>query len=150
MEDFSQADITAVKFSAPQLNSLIPLDTITVEDANELALCLKEMEQEDGGIMKFCAVLEVEQPDTFAEALNIAMDRDNYELVPEDMDEYGKQVLRRIGADDELLDTIDGYMNFDQLGKDSVSEDGVRRTEFGLVRRLSSPFPTQEIGQTMI
>ena len=82
MEDFSQADITAVKFSAPQLNSLIPLDTITVEDANELALCLKEMEQEDGEEMKFCAVLEVEQPDTFAEALNIAMDRDGVRFVP--------------------------------------------------------------------
>lgn len=53
------------------------------------------MEQEDGELLKFCAVLEVEQPDTFTEAVSIAMDRDDYELVPEDMDEYGKQVLRR-------------------------------------------------------
>lgn len=143
VEDFSQAGITAVKFSAPQLNSLIPLDTITVEDANELALCLKEMEQEDGEEMKFCAVLEVEQPDTFTEALNIAMDRDDYELVPENSEEYGKQVLRRIGADDEIIDTIDGYMDFAQLGTDSLAEDGVRRTEFGLVRRLSDPFPPE-------
>ncbi len=150
VEDFAQAGVTAVKFSAPHLNSLIPLDTITVEDANELALCLKEMEQEDGGLTKFCAVLEVEQPETFAEALNIAMDRDDYELVPEDMDEYGKQVLRRIGADDEVIDTIDGYMDFAQLGTDSLAEDGVRRTEFGLVRRLSTPFPPREIGQTMM
>ena len=150
VEDFAQAGVTFVKFSAPHLNSLIPLDTITVEDANELALCLKEMEQEDGGLTKFCAVLEVEQPGTFAEALNIAMNRDDYELVPEGMDEYGKQVLRRIGADDEIIDTIDGYMDFAQLGTDSLAEDGVRRTEFGLVRRLSEPFPPQEIGQTMM
>lgn len=122
---------------------MIPLDTITVEDANELALCLKEMEQEDGGLTKFCAVLEVEQPDTFAEALNIAMDRDDYELVPENSEEYGKQVLRRIGADDEIIDTIDGYMDFAQLGTDSLAEDGVRRTEFGLVRSLSDPFPPE-------
>ena len=150
VEDFAQAGVTAVKFSAPHLNSLIPLDTITVEDANELALCLKEMEQEDGGLTKFCAVLEAEQPGTFAEALNIAMNRDDYELVPEDMDEYGKQVLRRAGADDEVIDTIDGYMDFAQLGTDSLAEDGVRRTEFGLVRRLSEPFPSQEFGQTMM
>ena len=150
VEDFAQAGVTSVKFSAPHLNSLIPLDTICVEDANALALCLKEMEQEDGGLTKFCAVLEVEQPGTFAEALKIAMDRDDYELVPEDMDEYGKQVLRRIGADDEIIDTIDGYMDFAQLGTDSLAEDGVRRTEFGLVRRLSEPFPPQEIGQTMM
>ena len=149
VEDFAQAGISVVKFSAPQLDSMIPLDTICVEDANELALCLKEMEQENGALTKFCAALEVEQPGTFAESLNIAMDRYDYGLVPEDMDEYGRQVLRRAGADDEVIDTIDGYMDFAQLGTDSLEEDGVRRTEYGLIRRLSAPFPLQEIGQTM-
>ena len=144
LEDFAELIIRDVKFSAPQLNAILPLDAITVEDANTLALCLQEMEQEDGALMKYCAVLEVEKPSTFAEALNIAMDRDDYELVPEDMDEYGKQVLRRTGADDEIIDTIDGYMNFAQLGEDSLTEDGVRRTEFGWVRRLSEPFPPQQ------
>ena len=60
-------------------------------------------------------------------------------------------MLRRIGADDEIIDTIDGYMDFAQLGTDSLAEDGVRRTESGLVRRLSNPFPPEpEIGQTML
>lgn len=67
-----------------------------------MALCLQEMEEEDGEQMKFCSVLEVEQPDTFTEAVRIAMERDDYERVPEDMGEYGKQVLRRVGADDGL------------------------------------------------
>ena len=151
VEDFAQAGITAVKFSSPHLEDLLPLDTITVEDATTLALCLQEMEQEEGELLKFCAVLEVEQPDTFTEAVTIAMDRDDYEQVPEDMDEYGKQVLRNIGADDEIIDTIDGYMNFVQLGEDSLEADGVRRTEFGLVQRLSKPFPPgPEIGQAMM
>lgn len=151
VEDFDQANIAAVKFSTPQLNSLIPPDGVTVEDANKLALSIKEMELEDGEEMKFCAVLEAEQPETFTEALNIAMNRDDYELVPENAEEYGKQVLRRIGADDEIIDTIDGYMDFAQLGTDSLAEDGVRRTEFGLVRRLSMPFPPEpEIGQAML
>ena len=151
VEDFAQAEITALKSSTPYLTDLIPLDAVTVEDANTLALCLKEMEQEDGELMKFCAVLEVEQPDTFTEAVSIAMDRDDYERVPEDMEEYGKQVLRRTGADDEVIDTIDGYMNFTQLGEDSMAEDGVRQTGFGLVRRLSKPFPPgPEIGQAMM
>ena len=124
--------------------------------------------------MKFCTALEAEQPDTFIEVLNIAVNRDNYERVPEDMDEYGKQVLRRAGADDEVIDTIDGYTDFTRLGEDlwgprrnpaqrfrwgeepqrnegalaagqsegygACGDDGVRRTEFGLMRRLSSPF----------
>lgn len=130
MEDFSQAGITAVKFSSPHLAGLLPLDAAAVEDVNTFALCLREMEQEDGELRKFCAVLEAEQPETFTKALNIAMDRDDYEQIPEDMDEYGKQVLRRAGADDEIIDTIDGYMDFARLGEDSMEEDGVRRTEF--------------------
>jgi hypothetical protein len=150
VENFDQIDITAVKFSALHLDGLFPLDTVTVEDANTLALCLQEMEQEDGELLKFCAVLEVEQPDTFVEAVSIAMDRDNYERVSEDMDEYGKQVLRRAGADNEVIDTIDGYMDFAQLGRDSMEEDGVRRTEFGLVRRLSKPFSEPEAGVQMM
>lgn len=151
VEDFAQAMIAGVKYTAPHLGRLIPADCITVENANELALCLREMEQEEGEVMKFCAALEAEQPDTFAEALNIAMDRDDYELVPENAEEYGKQVLRRIGADDEIIDTIDSYMDFAQLGTDSLAEDGVRRTEFGMVRRLSKPFPpAPEIGQAMM
>lgn len=149
IDDFSQAVITGAEYTVSCLDQLIPMDGITVETANILALHLLETQQNDEAQIKFCASLEAEQPDTFAEAVSIAMHQDNYEQVPEDMDEYGEQVLRRIGADDELIDTIDGYMDFEQLGADSMVEDGVRRTEYGLVRRLSSPFPTQEAGQTM-
>ena len=151
MENFDQADITAIKFSAAHLNELLPLDTITVEDANTLAPCLQEMEREDGELLKFCAVLEVEQPDTFTKAVSIAMELADYDLVPEDMAEYGKQVLLCSGAEDEIIDTIDGYMDFIQFGRDSMEEGGVRRTEFGLVRRLSSPFPPEPgIGPVMV
>ena len=153
LDDFAQVQVVRIETeqAASALAPLLPLDHITIEDANELALCLQEMEQEAGALMKFCAVLEVEQPGIFTEALNIAMDRDDYELVPEDMEEYGQQVLRRAGADDEIIDTIDGYMDFAQLGMDSLGADGVRRTEFGLVRRLSMPFPEQqETGQQMM
>ena len=57
-------------------------------------------------------------------------------------------VLRRIGADDELLETIDGYTDFEQLGRAMMEEDGVRRTEFGLVRRPSEPFPAEKQEQS--
>ncbi len=107
------------------------------------------MTRQDGELLKYCSALAVEEPTTFSEALTIAMNINDYERVPDDAGEYGKQVLRRTGADDELIDAIDGYMDFERLGTDSMSEDGVRRTEYGLIRRLSSPFPTQEAGQTM-
>lgn len=56
---------------------------------------------------------------------------------------YSQSALRRLGADDELIDTIDGYM----VGEDSMVEDGVRQSEFGLIRRCSTPFPDET--QTM-
>ncbi len=143
VEDFTEAVNGDIKFSKFCLAEIIPLDTITVEEANALARCIQQMEQDDE-LEKFCAALEVEQPDTFSGALTIAMDIDDYESIPEDMSEYGKAVLRRTGADDEVIDTIDGYMDFSRLGEDSIEADGVRRTEFGLVRRLSAPFPPQQ------
>ena len=52
--------------------------------------------------------------------------------------------------DDEVLDTIAGFMDCAGLGKMSMEEGGIRRTEFGLVRRLSTPFPPeQKIGMQM-
>ena len=145
LEDFAEAAIRDIRFSVPQLTDLIPLDTITAEDANALALCLQEMEQEE--LLTFCAALEAEQPEAFSKALAIAMDVDDYEIVPEDAEEYGRQVLRRIGADDEIIDTIDGFMDFAGLGEVFMEEDCLRQTSFGPVRRLSRPFPQQEMGE---
>jgi predicted small lipoprotein YifL len=150
IEDFSQAAISSVEYVAPYLTRLIPTDCVSVENANEMAHCLQQIKT-DGEMMKYCAALEVEEPSTFTEALDMAIDIDDYELVPENSEEYGKQVLRRIGADDEIIDTIDGYMDFAQLGTDSLVEDGARQTGYGLVCRLSMPFPPMpEIGQTMM
>lgn len=185
IEDFSQAVIAGVDYKVPCLDQLIPMDCITVEDANELALCLQRFKT-DGETTKYCVALEVEEPSTFTEALNLAIDIDDYELISDSEREYGQEALRRLGADDELLETIDGYTDFDQLGlasgppsetqrsgftgershsetselwpqaeaKDvelvATKEDGVRQTGYGLIRRLSKPFPEPEIGQTMM
>ena len=97
----------------------------------------------DGDLLKYLAVLSVEPPADFPGALRLALELDDYERITEGSYEYGQSVLRRIGADEELISVIDGYMDFEQFGEDSMKEDGVRQTEFGLVRRLSSPFDGQ-------
>ncbi|NBI65951.1 hypothetical protein D1646_03815 [Pseudoflavonifractor sp. 60] len=150
VDDFSQAVIAGVEYVAPYLDQLIPADSITVENANEMAECLQEIKA-DGEMKKYCAALEVEEPSTFTEALDIAIDLDDYELISDNERDYGREALRRLGADGELLDTIDGYTDFDALGRAMMEEDRVRQTGFGLVRRLSKPFPPeQETGQTMM
>lgn len=147
IEHFTEATITKVEFGKPYMDDLIPKDCICVEDANELALGIEEMQQRDGELLKYLAVLSVEQPETLTDALRFAIDLDDYERITEGTYEYGQTVLRRIGADDELIDTIDGYMDFEKFGEDSMVEDGVRQTEFGLIRRCSHPFPEET--QTM-
>lgn len=149
VDDLSQAVIASVEYVAPYLDQLIPTDCITVEDANEMADCLQQINA-DGEMMKYCAALEVEEPSTFTEALDMAIDLDDYELISDNEREYGREALRRLGADGELLDTIDGYTDFDALGRAMMEEDGVRQTGYGLVRRLSKPFPEPEIGQIMM
>ncbi len=149
IESFTQARVERVDFLVPYLEEHIPTECVCVEDANELALSIDEMNQHDGMLLKYLSILEVCRPETMSDALRYATDIDDYERVPDDADEYGRSVLRRIGADDELIDTIDGYMDFAALGETSMEEDGVRRTEFGLIRRCSSPFPEETQGLQM-
>ena len=72
VEDFTEAVIGDIKFSKSCLAEIIPLDTITVEEANALARCIQQMERDDE-LEKFCAALEVEQPDTFSGTLTITL-----------------------------------------------------------------------------
>ena len=149
VDHFTEATIVKVEFGKPYLAELIPQECICVEDANELALGIEEMQQRDGELLKYLAVLSVEQMETLTDALRVAVNLDDYERITEGTYEYGQSVLRRIGADDELIDTIDGYMDFEKFGEDSMVEDGVRQTEFGLIRRCSCPFPEEAPGQQM-
>ena len=145
VEEFAQARIDCIN-CIPYAADVIPNCLISVEDANELALAIEEMRQTDGELLKYFSALAVEKPFTFQDALKIALDLDDYERIPEDMSEYGRMVLRRTGMDDEILDSIDGYMDFVLLGEHAMEEDGVVRTEFGLVRRCSSPFESPSRG----
>ena len=143
VENFAETTIQEVKFHIPHATELIPTELVCVEDANELAFCIEGMQREDGELLKYLSVLSVCHPETMREALSLALDLDGYEQVPDDVEEYGKAVLRRLGADDEIIDAIDGYMDFAAMGEAYLAEDGVRRTGFGMVRRLSAPFPEE-------
>lgn len=142
IDDFAQCSIERID-CIPYFAEMIPNDCITVEMANDLACCIDDSCQRDGELMKYLSALEVEQPENFIQAFEVMLNMGNYERVPDDPEEYGKMVLMRHGADDELLSALDGYTDFEQLGEDAMVEDGVRKTEFGLVRRLSCPFPEE-------
>jgi hypothetical protein len=147
IDEFAEAVIVVVDYTLPYLATMIPQDCITVEDANELALAIEDMQQTDGELLKYLSVLETAQPDTFTEAYHLALDLNDYERVTGDKEEYGRMVLERLGADEDILNEIDGFMDYESFGEAWMREDGVVKTEFGLVRRLSEPFEAQERGE---
>lgn len=71
--DFTEAHLSKLEYATPSLESLVPLDDFTVEDANELTQYLHQMGKSNE-LWKFCAVLEVEEPDSFSVVLNLAED----------------------------------------------------------------------------
>lgn len=143
IEDFAQAAIYRTIYGMEPMAGILPMDRVSVEDANDLAQMIREMSETD--LLKYLAVLSAEQPEDFPDALRLAQELDDYERIVEGTYEYGQSVLRRIGADDEIIDTIEEYMDFEKPGEDSMLEDGVRQTEYGMVRRRSQPFSSCEM-----
>ena len=131
------------------LTGLIPMGDITVEEANALSSRVRDMTRTGGEFLKYCSALAVEEPPTFSEALTIAIDIDDYERVPSDFAEYAEENLRLAGAGDEILNMLTGYTDFRKLGEAIAKREGVRQTKYGAVYRLSEPFPSEEMGQTM-
>lgn len=140
LDSLNSADIREVEVNYPWAH-LLPMDSITLEDANTLAECVQSMTEQEQRV--FGAVLEVEEPRSLREAGAIAMDINDYELVEGSERAYGLNALRYAGAGDEILELLDGFTDFDALGRSEMEADGVRETSFGHVRCLSGPWPEQ-------
>lgn len=108
VDSLNMAKLTRVEALRPYLGEYLPLQgmDLRLEQLDELAENIRIMDQEDGALLKYLSVLEVEQPATLQEALRFSIELDDYERVPDDPEEYGKQVLERIGADEELISKI--------------------------------------------
>lgn len=149
IDEFGEGMITGIEFTPAYLVDNIPVECVSVGVANDLAMEIEQMMQRDGELLKYFSVLEVEQPQTMGAALNLAMDLDNYERVSEYAEEYGMSVLQRYQGEEELFNLIEGYMDFGRFARDMMREDGVRRTEYGLIRRCDEPWPEPNYGQQM-
>ena len=125
----------------------LPTDDITLDGINTLAEYVLQMSENE--LKLYGAALEVEEPFTFADAVCIAENLDDYELVTGSEGEYGREALRYAGAGDEIQEMLEGFTDFDALGRFEMEQDGVRETSYGQIKRLSSPFPQPEAGQTM-
>ena len=57
-----------------------------LEQLDELAENIRQMDQEDGALLKYLSVLDVEQPATLQEALKLSIELDDYEMCIRDSD----------------------------------------------------------------
>ena len=134
IEEFNEASIVKIE----GLNKLplkhIPRDSLDIEQLNELSAQLTE-DLEKPSAFAALAALELEKPSTVEDALSILNRLDDYEIIQSTPEEYGRKVLLDLTDDQEVVDTIDGFINWDEFGKFMMQEDGIVRTEFGAIRR---------------
>lgn len=138
------------------LTDLLPGAVDDIEAMNELAVEIAALQKQDG-LTKLLAVMEVERPDTYALARDLAKSLEDYELCDRDIScasHYGEHVLYGSDRDErdfEFKDEVRDFIDFEKYGVYRMEEDGVRSTECGLLRRISEPFQPperQEQGQS--
>ena len=69
-----------------------------------------------------------------------------YELVT-DVEGYGRNALYELCEDQEIVDTVDGFVDWDSFGRHMLEADGLVFTEHGYVRLSDPEQPDME--QTM-
>ena len=122
-----------------------------VEIMQTLGQKVQEFQNNENQMNKFLAVLEVEQPEALTDALDLAINIDTYSLLPDDAEAYGQEALKLNfpSVDDELIDELDGFTDWDAYGRYMMEADGVRITKYGFLRREGNPFPDESMGQQM-
>ena len=145
---FADAMLCDIQFKVPYIGELIcDTDCPAVEDYNDFAEALEGIWQKGGMLLTYAAVLDAEKPETLHRAVELLQGLDNYQRIV-DTYGYGQQRLQEtLGLDDEDIEGLEGYMDFERYGSVCMEHDGVMKTEFGLLRRLDPPFPEQTQGQ---
>jgi len=144
-------------FIAELSSPMTELNKISTGDANfstlnSIAEQIEDLSERGGKLPKLLAALEIESPADFEAVYEIINNLDNYELMPEsvrDCEDYGRYILFDSGEIGDIGDEIEGYMDYDEYGKDKMLEEGIRETAFGLLRKLDVPFPEETHSQGM-
>lgn len=119
---------------------------------NRLASDIADISEHDGDLSTFLAALEAEAPDSIYAVREIVENLDNYELLPGRLSEpsdYAEYFLYESGRVDDFKEEVRDYVLLEEYGKDMMRTEGIRETAFGLVRRISEPFPEPEQSQGM-
>ena len=148
-EPFPTVDIVQAECLWPELRQKLTMEYPDVEVMQKLGQKIQDFT--DNELHKFLAVLSVEQPEGMVDALEYAERLDEYSLFPDDAEAYGQEALKLnfSGVDDDVISELDGFTDWEAYGRYMMEADGVRITEYGLLRREANPLPDQGMGQNM-
>ena len=154
VQEISETYVEKLQCARPdrqELEQMPYMEAPTLQEANRLAHELNVLRKQDGATLKFLAVLEAEQVDTFAGAHEVARNLDDYSRFTGSLEDYGREALERMGTPKQAIDSIEGYMDLENFGRVMMAEDDVRQTQFGLIRKdwgddFPKPKQTLEFG----
>ena len=146
--DFAQTHIVQAECPITTLQHCIDQNHPSVELLGEIAMEIERIRTGDSQLTDLCAILEAESPETVEQAAEIIQCYDDYEVMRRDVSspsDYGEFVLyqSKSPADDfDFKEEVRDFIDYEAYGKYKMEENGVRQTNFGLVRRLYDPFST--------
>ena len=145
IEDFAEAAVVQVDCAQEYLNQFLPLDYSDVDLLDQLAESISQAWSGEDAF-KLMAALAAERPVTLDAAIELADNLNRYELMQCTCEEYGKQALLKLTDDQEVVDTVDGFIDWGEFGEHMMQEDGIKLTEYGMIRRVNDPAPEQTMG----
>ncbi len=83
------------------------------------------------------------------DALRLTEELDAYEFLHISEEDYGKAVLLELCGDEEILDMLDGFLDWQNFGLYMMEQDGVISTQYGAIRKVEPEQSEQEAGMQL-
>lgn len=144
VEDLKKARIVRVKFEEESLSRFLPLDSPDLASLIMVAEVLNEAHKNDN-FFKAMAVLDMEKPKAMRDAAELLSGLDRYEFVQGSEEQYGRDALYDLCGDQDIVNEVDGFMDWNNYGLHRMEQDGIRQTEFGAIRAVERGGPEMDL-----
>ena len=148
IQDFSEAVVESAYCVNRLFLRTIPLQSPDVGLLAELAKRLSWILTQ-GDEFKMLSILSAKKPSTLETALRLTEELDSYEFLRISEEDYGKAALLELCGDEEVLDVLDGFIDWQNFGLYMMEQDGVVFTQYGAIRRVEPEQPMQDAGMQM-
>lgn len=143
--DLEEAELLRAECLSQPFMPYIPLQEPDFAQLRDLSVILSAS-MDDYGKALVLAVYDMKRPQDLTQACELSQEIWRYELVT-DVEGYGRNALYELCEDQEIVDTVDGFVDWDSFGRHMLEADGLVFTEHGYVRLSDPEQPDME--QTM-